>query len=353
MTKPQDADPTARRKDAHLDLCLRPEVEPEGARTLLDEVHLIHNALPELAEPELDLSARFLGKPLRAPLLILGMTGGTPRGGELNRALAAIAERLGVAFGLGSQRAMLERPSARDTYSVREVAPTVPVLGNIGIAQAIALGPGRVRDLMESIGADGLALHLNAAQEMAQPEGDRDFRGALEAIARLADVLGPKLVVKETGCGISPATCARLVERGVSCVDLSGAGGTSWVSVEILRGGRPGAQPFATWGIPTAAAVLGARRRVGGAPTLIASGGIRDGLQAAKALALGADLVGVALPALRAHEDGGSEGAQASLMAIVDGLRMALLLTGCRTPAQLRDVPRVMGPDLARWLEVL
>ncbi|HEY3355286.1 MAG TPA: type 2 isopentenyl-diphosphate Delta-isomerase [Polyangia bacterium] len=344
---------TQRRKDAHLDLCLSADLAPAAGGTLLDEVHLVHCALPELCEADLDLATTFLGKPLRAPLLITGMTGGTPRGGELNRALAAAAERHGVAFGVGSQRAMLERPQAAASYRVRDVAPTVPLLGNLGLGQVVRLGPDRVRALVDAIGADGLAVHLNVAQELAQPEGDRDFRGGLRALERLAAALGPRLVVKETGCGLSPAVCRRLVEAGVQCLDVAGAGGTSWVSVEVLRGARPGAAPFATWGVPTAAAILGARRRLARGATLIGSGGIRDGRQAAAALALGADLVGLALPLARAQAQGGADGLDAALDELTTGLRVAMMLTGCRTAADLRGCPRVLGPTLRGWMEAL
>lgn len=346
--KTAPADETLRRKDSHLDLCAKEDVEPLHGGTLLDQVQLVHDALPDLSEDDLDLSTPFLGKTLRAPILITGITGGTPRGAEVNRALAATAERFGVAFGVGSQRAMLERPEAAETFAVREVAPTIPLLGNIGLGQVVSLGIDRARYLIDAIGADGLAVHLNVAQELAQREGDRDFRGGTQAITRLAEALGPRLLVKETGCGIGPAVCQRLVDAGVRTLDVSGAGGTSWVKVELLRRGWPGAEPFAPWGIPTAAAILGARRRVGGRAKLIASGGIRDGLQAAKALALGADVVGFALPIFRASQQGDPA---AALEAILGGLRMAMLLTGCRTVAELRDRPKVIGGALKDWME--
>lgn len=349
--RPVDAgEATLRRKDAHLDLCAEREVEPAPRGNLLDQVHLVHDALADLAEADLDLSATFLGKRLRAPFLITGMTGGTPRAGEVNRALAAMAERHGLAFGVGSQRAMLERPEAVESFAVRAVAPSLPLIGNIGLGQALALGPDGARRLMDAIGADGLAVHLNVAQELAQPEGDRDFRGGLRAIERLAAVLGTRLVVKETGCGIAPRVCQRLVEAGVRCIDVSGAGGTSWVQVELLRGGRPGAEPFAAWGVPTAAAILGARRRVGEGIALIASGGIRDGLQAAKALALGADLAGLALPLFRAQQRGTEDEA---IEALLTGLRMAMMLTGCKSVVELQGCARVLGPTLKDWMEAL
>ena len=181
---------TARRKDAHLDLCAQGDVEPDGNSTLLDCVHLVHNALPELALDEVELTLSLWGKVLRAPLLVTGMTGGTDRAREVNRDLAQVAERHGLAFGVGSQRAMAENPELARTFQVRDVAPHVLLIGNIGLKQAIAMGVDGVRRLVDGIDADGLALHLNAAQELSQPEGDRDFRGGYSLVQALASAFG-------------------------------------------------------------------------------------------------------------------------------------------------------------------
>jgi isopentenyl-diphosphate delta-isomerase len=350
------AELTSRRKDAHLDLTATGDVEPRGSTTLLDQVHLVHDALPDLTRDEIDLATPFLGKTLRAPLLITGMTGGSERAGLVNRDLARAAERAGVAFGVGSQRAMSETPELAATYSIRELAPTLVLLGNIGLAQGRKLGPKGCRMLMERIQADGLCLHLNVAQELAQPEGDRDFRGGLDLVKALVQELGDKLVVKETGCGLSPAVAERLVKAGVKHLDLSGAGGTSWVRVEVLRATGDDArlgEEFSTWGVPTAAAVAGAYARVGGQATLIASGGIRTGLEAAKALALGATLAGCALPVFRAQQQAGEAGALAELHHLVEGMARTLLLTGSRSPAELRRQPRVLTGALKDWLAAL
>jgi isopentenyl-diphosphate delta-isomerase len=347
---------TSRRKDAHLDLCATAEVEPAENATLLDHVHLVHVAMPELAVDELDLRTLAFGKTLRAPLLVTGMTGGSERARLVNFGLAQVAEERGVAFGVGSQRAMAEIPELAASFAVREVAPTTVLLGNIGLRQALSLGVDAVRRLMEAIDADGLALHLNPGQELAQPEGDRDFRGGYAMVTALAQVLGPRLLVKETGCGISPAVARRLVDCGVRALDISGLGGTSWVRVEALRSagvGRAVAEQFAGWGIPTAAAVCGARRAVGPQVTVIASGGLRSGLDAAKTLSLGADLAGTALPVFRAWQERGLDGAREAIDQMVQGLRMAMVLTGSRTPAALRMQPRVITGPLRDWLQAL
>jgi isopentenyl-diphosphate delta-isomerase len=350
------SDQTIQRKDAHLELCASAEVEPPGADPLFGEVELIHECLPELSVAEIDLSCRFLGKRLRAPVLVGAMTGGTARAGSLNRGLARLAEELGIGFGVGSQRAMLERPEAAASFQVRDAAPTTALLGNIGLWQARESGPKAVRRLMEGIGADGIAVHLNAAQELIQPEGDRDFGHGIETIETLASELGEKLVVKETGCGIRPRAALLLAQIGVGTIDLAGAGGTSWAQVEALRAegrARSLGKLFAGWGIPTAAAVASVSHQLGGRASIIASGGIRDGLMAAKALALGADLVGVALPVLQAWERGGEAAARDFLEELIEGLRIAMALTGARTIGELRARPLVIKDGLQAWITAL
>lgn len=337
------------RKTSHLRLCEEQDVEHRGT-TLLEQVHLLHDALPELSADDVDLSVEILGRQLQAPILISGMTGGTPESGQLNRALATIAQKCGLGFGVGSQRPMLLHPEAVESYRVRDLAPDILLLGNVGVVQAREVGPARVAGLVQAIGADALCVHLNVAQELVQDEGDRDFRGAVDTIARLVDDLPVPVIVKETGCGLGPATLARLRALGVRWVDVSGAGGTSWTAVESLRGTprqRALGSDLREWGIPTAAAVVFARREGLGT---IASGGIRSGLDAARALALGADAVSLALPLLRAFAAGGPDEALAAAARVVEGLRAAALLTGSRRAGDLGKAPRVLGPDLRSWL---
>jgi isopentenyl-diphosphate delta-isomerase len=349
-------DTTARRKDAHLDLCATEEVAPKENSTLLECVRLVHCALPELSVGEVDLSTPLFGKTLKAPLLVTGMTGGTPRAGEVNKQIAQVAEEFGLAFGVGSQRAMAERPELVETFAVRDVAPTAVLIGNIGVVQAARLGIDAVRRLTDAIGADALAVHLNPGQELTQPEGDRDFTRGYETIQGLVKHYADRLVVKETGCGLSPEVARRLVECGVRHLDVSGLGGTSWVRVEQLRAQGVaevvGAQ-FASWGIPTAAAVASVRRAVGPQVKLIASGGLRTGLDVAKALALGADLGGMALPLFRAQQQGGVQAVREAVQVIVTALRQALVLTGVKRASELRVRPRVITGELKDWLSAL
>jgi isopentenyl-diphosphate delta-isomerase len=338
------------RKRSHLELCEQAQVEYTGKTTLLEEVDLVHDALPELAVADVDVSQPFLGKRLRAPLLITGMTGGTDEAETINQALAQVAEQHGIAFGLGSQRAMHRSPELGYTFAVRRHAPTALVLANLGLVQAGALATAEVEALARAVGADAVCLHLNPAQELIQPGGDRDFRGGVATLSRLAHELPLPVIVKETGCGISRRVGERIVGAGIKVVDVSGAGGTSWVRVEALRAnpdGRELGNAFADWGIPTAAALLGLR---GVGLDLIASGGIRSGLDVAKTIALGARVAGVALPAFRAYRDSGVAGVERLISGLVAGLRTAMVLTGARDLAALGRVPVVIGSRLRDWM---
>jgi len=353
------------RKRDHIALCHTGPVGLEGDAGLWGEVELVHDALPELALSEVDLRASLFGKPLAAPLLVTGMTGGPEEAGEINRAVARLCERLGLAFGVGSQRVVTRDPKSLSTFLVRREAPTAVILANIGVNQLRDLGARRTLELVEAIEADGLAVHLNPAMELAQGDrdADRDFRGGYEALAEVTAALGGRVMVKECGCGLSPRVVERLYAppsaggAGVRALDLSGVGGTSWVKLEALR--ARGAQAslghlLAGWGVPTAAAVAlaHARREALGARdlTLVASGGVGDPLTAAKALALGADLVGLARPLLRALLDEGEEGAGRFLEDLLYGLRVVVALTGSRDLAALRAAPAVLGPRLSAWV---
>lgn len=338
------------RKRSHLDLCAHEQVEHDGKSTLFDDIDLIHNALPELSLGDLDLSVEFLGKRLRAPLLITGMTGGTAEAFAVNRDLAGIAEHCGIGFGLGSQRVMQRDPSSAWTFAVREFAPTTLLLANIGLTQAGELPTGDLARLVADIGADGLCIHLNPAQEIIQPEGDRSFRGGYETFRRLSQELSVPVIAKETGCGISRLVGDQLFAAGVRHIDVSGAGGTSWVRVETLRGHgarRRLGELYSDWGIPTAASL--AMLRDSGLQ-LIASGGLRSGLEMAKAIALGARLCGAALPIYRAYRDHGVDGATTFVAELSEGLKTAMLLTGSRTLDDLRQQPLVCGPRLQAWI---
>ncbi|MBS2014226.1 MAG: type 2 isopentenyl-diphosphate Delta-isomerase [Deltaproteobacteria bacterium] len=344
------------RKADHLALCATDEVAFRQKTTLFEQVRLVHDALPDLDADAIDTSVTILGKTLRAPIVIAAMTGGTEEAARINRELAAIAEERGYGFGLGSQRAMHVRTETKGTYAVREVAPTTLVLGNVGIVQAREMKTAEVEALARNVGADALCVHLNPAMELVQPGGDRDFRGGLDTIARLVRELPVPVVVKETGCGLSRSVGARVRDVGVRHLDVSGAGGTSWVAVETKRAeaaldhtARALGEALWDWGIPTAASV--ALVAPVGFETIIATGGVGSGLDIARAVALGATAGGIARPALKALSNGGRDGAIAFFEAVERELRAIMLLTGSRDLAALRKAPRIVGGELRLWIE--
>ncbi len=335
---------TSARKAQHVDLVIRKDVAFRTKRTGLERWEFVHNALPELDFAEIDPSTRFLGHPLALPLMISCMTGGYPGALQINRDLAAVCQEFGIAMGVGSQRQALEDSTYHRTFSiVRKTAPTIPVVGNIGAAEVAALKDATpVLRLVELIGADAFAVHLNPLQELLQMEGSPRFRGVLAGIALLVRQLPVPVIVKEIGAGLSADVVQSLLDAGVRHVDVAGAGGTSWAGVEILRrSNQRSAGLFWDWGIPTAEAVRDAAavRRHGTPFTLIASGGMTSGLDVAKCLALGADLVASARPMLKVLMTGNKPALRRLLEAWSWELRSTMFLTGCRTIADLGHAP--------------
>jgi len=330
---------TEQRKSRHLDVCLADDVASR-LDAGWDAVRLRHEALPEIALADVDVATTFLGMPLRAPLLISSMTGGTARAAEINRRLARGAEVAGIAFALGSGRAMLEDDALRSTFDVRAVAPRVVLFANLGAVQLnYGVRADDARRLVDTLDANGLYLHLNPLQEVIQPGGDTNFRALEPKIAAVCEALDVPVIAKSVGSGIAPSTAARLLDCGVAAIDVAGAGGTSWARVEGKRSGDAAreriAEAFGDWGYATPRATAAVRAALP-AVALVASGGIRDGVQVAKALALGADLAGLALPFLRAADE--SDAAVAALIdELVTALRIAVFASGSRTIAGLRD----------------
>lgn len=325
------------RKSQHLDICLDDDVASR-LDAGFGAIRLRHEALPEFALADVESSTTFLGFALRAPLVISSMTGGTARAKDINRRLAAAAERAGIAIGLGSGRAMLEDPTLRETYDVRDVAPHALVFANLG---AVQLNYGctldDVRRLMDMQRADALYLHLNPLQEALQPSGDTNFHDLLPKIAEVCAQLDVPVILKGVGSGISARTAARLVDVGVAAIDIAGAGGTSWALVEGRRADDTAreriAETFGAWGYATAHATRAIRAALPDI-ALVASGGIRSGVDCAKALALGANLCGIALPFLTAANE--SEAATHTLAdELIRGLRIAQFASGSRTLADL------------------
>ncbi|NOY28532.1 MAG: type 2 isopentenyl-diphosphate Delta-isomerase [Oligoflexia bacterium] len=337
------------RKADHLDLCAKGDVAFRQKTNLLEAVDFIHDALPDLALDDVDLSVEFAGKRLAAPLVIAAMTGGVDRAEAINRDLASVAQELGIGFAFGSQRPLLTHGITAG-YRVRDVAPDALVLGNIGVVQAGRTPPQRLAELVEDCGADALVVHLNPAMELVQPQGDDDFRGGLDTIAALVAALPVPVIVKETGCGLSRSVGMRIASVGVKWVDTSGAGGTSWVGVETQRAAQRRAllgETFWDWGIPTAASIA---QLSGLGLGICATGGLRNGLDVARALALGAICGGIARPFLQAHAAGGRDGVRALAQTVIDQLRITCLLTACRRPDELARRPLVIADALARWV---
>lgn len=336
------------RKTDHIRINLEEGVRARGVETGFDRYRFVHAALPELDFDAVDPRTTFLGRPLRAPLLVSSMTGGLQRGWEITRRLAVAAQTVGCAIGVGSQRAAIEDPARARWFAVRDVAPDVLLFANLGAVQLnYGYGPAECRRAVEMIGADALVLHLNPLQEALQPEGNRDFSALLGKIARVCAALPVPVVVKEIGCGISTAVARRLAAAGVAAIDVGGAGGTSWSAVEQHRATTPLArrlgETFAGWGIPTATSLRMAALGAPGLP-LIASGGLRTGLDAAKAIALGADLAGFAGPLLKAAATGETETVDL-LTALAAELRLAMFCCGAATLAQLKQVELLVGDD--------
>jgi isopentenyl-diphosphate Delta-isomerase len=350
------------RKAEHLELAARPDVDAAPANAWHD-IFFEHEALPECNLDDVDLSVTFLGHRLEAPLVIAGMTGGHPAAEQINAALAAAAGRSGLALGVGSQRAALVNPELSSTYSiVRTVAPSAFIIGNVGIAQLLPQASGPALSLeqllaaIDMVRADALAIHLNFLEESVQPEGDRHAAGGLAAIERVATALPIPVVVKETGGGISQSTAFRLAGAGAAALDVGGSGGTSFAAIEGLRaqarhdgrGHRLG-DSLLGWGIPTPVSIVAAR--AAGLP-VIATGGIRSGLDGAKAIALGATLVGVARPLLVAARDG-EQAVHAWIDSFLHELRSVMFLLGARTPGELRRTRLVVTGTTHAWLEQL
>jgi isopentenyl-diphosphate delta-isomerase len=334
------------RKSDHIRINLEEEVQFRRLRTGLEGVRLVHQALPELDLDAVDLSTTLLGKKLSAPILISSMTGGTADGARINRNLASAAQTAGIAMALGSQRAALEDPSLAASFQVRPVAPDILLLANLGAIQLnYGYDASHCQRAVDMVGADALILHLNPLQEAVQPEGDRNWTGLLSKIERVCRALDVPVIVKEVGWGLSGRVARDLASAGAAMLDVAGAGGTSWTEVEYHRAGDPlqarVATAFADWGLTTLEALLQVHQAVPAMP-IIASGGLRSGIDLAKVIALGGALGGVAGPFLRAANES-MDAAAAIAEELVRVLRIAMFCCGASNLAALREVP-VMLP---------
>jgi isopentenyl-diphosphate delta-isomerase len=324
MVKTQD------RKEEHLNLCLTKDVEFKK-KTGFEKIELVHQALPQMSFEDVDTSIEFLGKKVTFPLIISSITGGCPSAKTINKELAAFAHKHGLMFSVGSMRSMIEDKKMKETYAVRDIAPDVVFLGNIGIGQLRKLENSQILSSMESLGVDGFYVHINAAQELLQKGGDIKWEGCLERLRELCKESKYPVLVKEVGNGISMETARKLDSLKIYAIDVAGAGGSSWTKVEFLRTGI--GENFCEWGIPTLQSLVEVKRAT--SKKVIASGGIRTGQDIAKAIAIGADACGIALPFLKAQKD---KSLNDYFAKISFDLRASMFLTGARTIQDLKHV---------------
>lgn len=346
------------RKADHIDVCLKEDVQSRRVTTGFEDVHLVHRALPEIEREKIDLSTTVFGYKFSVPLFVGAMTGGTAKATKINAAIAEAVEELHLGMGVGSQRIAIDKPKVERSFSVvREKAPTAFILANIGGPQLVGkYGVKEAEKAVKMVKANVLAVHLNPLQEAVQPEGDTNYSNLLQKICKLAQELDVPVIVKETGAGISAEDAALLEAAGVAGIDVAGAGGTSWAAVEYYRAkarqngsSQRLGETFWDWGIPTAVSLVEAVQSV--KIPVIASGGIRNGVDATKALALGASLTSAAYPFLGPATTG-AEDVEKALRYWVGEVRNAMFLVGANSVPKLQDVPVVLTGKTAEWLKV-
>lgn len=336
---------TKTRKADHIRIVLAHDVQAKQVTTGFENVSFIHRALPEVNRDEVELATTMLGHKFAAPVIVGAITGGTSTASRINATIAEVVEKLGLGMGVGSQRAAIEQKALSKTFSIaRKKAPNAFLIANIGAVQLVnGFGVKEVRKALEMIDADAIALHLNPLQEAAQPEGQTAFNGVLSKIMEVANQVDKPVIVKETGAGIGAEDARRLEDAGAACIDVSGAGGTSWAAVESYRSKemskeltRKLGNVFWDWGIPTAQSLVEVTQTVN--IPVIASGGLRDGVDAAKSLSLGAGLVSLSQPILRSAITGVTA-TENALLLMMEELKNAMFLVGAKSVEGLKKVP--------------
>ena len=341
----------SKRKQHHLDICTQKPVEGSGS-SFFKDIMFIHHALPELNVDAIDTSLDFLGKKIASPLFISCMTGGSDQGLDVNKELAKAAQQMQIPLGLGSMRVLFKQPERIKDFQMRSVAPDIPILANIGAVQLKEIPIKALQELLKRLEVNALVFHLNCGQEFFQVNGDTDFRGLKKIIHQTIDGLNLPIIVKETGFGIRPKEVKELIEMGVDFVDLAGAGGTNWITVEHLshQSENMAANAFVDWGTPTAI-LLDATQEFEG--KILASGGLRSGMDLAKSIALGAVAGGMALPFIQAAIDGGKEEILRLGQTIQTVLKATMLLTGSSTLKDLRKQAMIRSIEFANFVDRL
>jgi len=325
----------SKRKIDHIKIVLEKDCSFHSVSAGFEDVLFFHDSIPEISISDVDTSISFLGKKLSSPILIDAITGGFQGAEKINLYLAENAEKHGIAFAVGSQRAMLENPELSYTYKVRKVAPSIPIIGNIGIANLSRKNITMMDSLVKNIDADALAVHLNPIQEAIQKEGDTDFSNKIEVLNELCDNIDVPVIVKEVGYGFSESALKKLNRTKISYINIAGAGGTSWGKIEYLRGGR--SDEFSEDGIPTVLSLLMAKKHTN--KNLIASGGIRSGVDIAKSIALGAEIGGAAYPFLKSYY---SKSASSLIERWKDEIRIFMFTRGVKSLSQLRKLKPII-----------
>ena len=337
---------TEERKMEHLKVCLNENVE--FGDPLFNDLVLVHNALPGIDFDEIDTGTAFLGKRLKMPLMIAAITGGCKEAKEINKSLAGVAEKKGIGFGTGSQKAMVEEPSLFETYYVRGVAPNCLVLGNLGIDALKKYPIEKLKAALDQCKVDGVCVHLNVAQEFFQKDEEMHKASkASETIKKFCGGIGYPVIAKEVGNGISREVALKLKELGVKAIDVGGFGGTSWIVVDGIRSGKD-VSLFKSWGIPTACSIV--ETKSAGLP-IIATGGIRTGLDIAKSIALGASICGIALPFLKILDKEGKEGVEGYIDKLHQELKTAMYFTGSKNISELKKARYILHGKLKEWAE--
>lgn len=339
LSQPESAKQVEKRKVEHIKIQLERDVEYKNKTNLFENVFLVHNALPEINRSQVDTSTKFLGKKLGAPFMVAAITGGAKEAERINKNIAKACQKLGLAMGFGSMKAMIVEPTLTYSYSVRDVAPDILLAGNIGANDLKHFSPKILKEAMKKIGVDILAVHLNPGQELVQKEGDASFAGVYDMIAKYSEEI--PIYVKEVGQGISGDVAKKLDKlKDIKAIDIAGSGGTSWIAVEYLRRGLQDG-PYWDWGIPTAMSLIQARKNT--KLPIIATGGIRTGEEVVKALILGANIGAAALPMLRSAATD-YETVEKHLERIVKEIGDIMFLLGVKNIAELKTVkPIIIG----------
>ena len=346
------------RKADHIEICLEEDVQARRATTGFEDVSLVHKALPEISREKIDLSTTVFGYKFSAPLFVGAMTGGTTKATKLNAAIAEAVEELNLGMGVGSQRVAIDNPKLERSFTVvREKAPTAFIVANIGGPQLVGkYGVKEAKKAVEMVQANALAIHLNALQEAVQPEGDTNYSNLLQKICKVAQELDVPVIVKETGAGIAAEDAAMLEAAGVAGIDVAGVGGTSWAAVEYYRAkarqdvfSQRLGETFWDWGLPTAVSLVETVKSVN--LPVIASGGIRNGIDVTKALALGASLASATYPFLQPATKS-SEDVKNALQLLVGEVRNAMFLVGANSIQKLQKVPVVLTGKTSEWLKL-